>query len=46
MGIEDEIRTYAGARVSPETAELELWDRVIFPNVIRKRQLGLVFFLR
>jgi SAM-dependent methyltransferase len=43
MGIEDEIQTYEKARVTLETAEIELWDHVIFPNVIRKRQVGMIF---
>jgi SAM-dependent methyltransferase len=43
VSLKDEIQTYAKAEVSPDTAEIELWDHVIFPNVIRKRQLGLIF---
>jgi SAM-dependent methyltransferase len=45
MDIEDEIRTYARARVTPETAELELWDHIVFPRVIRKRQVGMILGL-
>lgn len=43
MGIKDEIESYKNAVVSLDTGEIELWDHVIFPNVIRKRELGLVF---
>jgi SAM-dependent methyltransferase len=43
MGIEDEIQSYEKAKVSLDTGEIELWDHVIFPNVIRKRQVGMIF---
>jgi SAM-dependent methyltransferase len=43
MGIKDEIQAYEKAEVSIDTGEIELWDHVIFPNVIRKRELGLIF---
>ena len=43
MGIKDEIQAYANAVVSLDTGEIELWDHIIFPNVIRKRELKLIF---
>jgi SAM-dependent methyltransferase len=42
MGLNDEIESYSKAEVSVNTGEIELWDHVIFPNVIRKRQNALI----
>jgi len=43
MGLKDEIEAYEKAEVSLDTGEIEFWDHVIFPNVIRKRQIRLIF---
>ncbi len=43
MGLKDEIQAYEKAEVTLDTGEIELWDHIIFPNVIRKRQLRLIF---
>lgn len=45
MGLRDEIEVYSKARISPDTGEVEGFDQIIFPNVIRKREIGLVFEL-
>ena len=45
MGLKDEIEAYEKAEVSIDTGEIELWDHIIFPNVIRKRQIELIFDL-
>jgi SAM-dependent methyltransferase len=42
MGLTDEIESYRKAEVSSETAEIELWDHIVFPNVIRSRQISLI----
>lgn len=42
MSIKDEIKSYGEATVSLDTGEIELWDHVIFPNVVRKRQIRLI----
>ena len=38
MNLKDEIEVYDKASISPDTGETEVWDRIIFPNVIRKRE--------
>ena len=43
MTLENEIEMYEGAEVSEDTGEIELWDKVIFPNVIRKREMNIIF---
>jgi SAM-dependent methyltransferase len=40
--LKKEIEFYDGFEVSDATSEIEVWDSVIFPNVIRKRELGLI----
>ncbi len=37
MSLKDEIESYKDAEIDLKTGEVELWDHVIFPNVIRKR---------
>lgn len=43
MTLENEIEMYDGAEVSDDTGEIELWDKVIFPNIIRKREMNIIF---
>lgn len=43
MTLENEIEMYDGAKVSEDTGEIELWDKVIFPNIIRKREMNIIF---
>jgi ubiquinone/menaquinone biosynthesis C-methylase UbiE len=42
MDLKNEIEVYDKAKVSIDTGEIESWDRVIFPIVIRKRQIELI----
>jgi len=42
MVLRDEIEVYDKAKVSIDTGEIELWDQIIFPKVIRKRQIRLI----
>jgi len=42
MSLKDEIQAYEKAEVSLDTGEIEFWDHVIFPQVIRKRQIRLI----
>ena len=42
MVLRDEIEVYDKAEVSMDTGEIELWDQIIFPKVIRKRQIRLI----
>ncbi len=42
MGLKDEIEAYAETGASLDSGEIELWDHVVFPNVIRERQVRLV----
>ena len=42
MTLRDEIESYKKAKVSLDTGEIEFWDHVIFPNVIRQRQIMLI----
>lgn len=43
MTLENEIEMYDRAEVSDDTGEIELWDKVIFPNIIRKREMKIIF---
>ena len=45
MTLENEIEIYDRAKSSVDTGEVESWDRVIFPNIIRKRELEIIFDL-
>ncbi len=42
MSLRNEIEVYDKAKVSVDTGEIESWDQVIFPAVIRKRQIELI----
>jgi SAM-dependent methyltransferase len=42
MSIEDEIQVYDRAKVSCFTGETDSYDTVVFPNVIRKREIELI----
>jgi SAM-dependent methyltransferase len=42
MTIEDEMHVYNSAQVSCLTGETESYDDAFFPNVIRKREIGLI----
>lgn len=42
MTLENEIEVYDKAKVSSDAGEIELWDQIIFPVVIRKRQIQLI----
>jgi SAM-dependent methyltransferase len=43
MSIDDEIRVYDAAEVSRLTGETESYDNAFFPNVIRKRELEIIY---
>ncbi len=43
MTLENEIEMYDKAKTSEDSGEIELWDRVIFPYIIRKRELEIIF---
>ena len=43
MTLENEIEMYDGAEVSEDTGGIELWDKVIVPNIIRKREMKIIF---
>jgi SAM-dependent methyltransferase len=43
MTLENEIEMYDGSEVSEDSGEIELWDKVIFPNIIRKREIKIIF---
>lgn len=45
MSLRNERQFYDKAKVSAETGETEVWDHVIFPNAIRKRQIELILTL-
>jgi len=38
----DEIEVYDKSKASSDTGEIEEWDEVIFPNVIRKKLIALI----
>lgn len=42
MSLQDEIESYNKSIISPD-GEIETWDQVIFPEVIRKREIELIF---
>ena len=42
MNVKDEAEVYDKAKVSVDTGEIEEFDQVIFPNVIRKREIDLI----
>lgn len=42
MGLNNEIEVYDKASVSANTGEIDSWDHVIFPSVIRTRQVELI----
>lgn len=42
MTLKNEIEVFGKAKVSIDTGETELWDQIIFPEVIRKRQIRLI----
>ena len=44
MGLKDEIDVYDKAEVAIDTGEIEEFDKVIFPNVIRRREIDLIRF--
>ena len=43
MTLENEIEIYDRAKISGDTGEIESWDKVIFPNIIRKREMEIIF---
>lgn len=45
MSLENEIKVYNKAKVSLDNCEIDAYDEVIFPNVIRKRELEIIFDL-
>lgn len=40
MSLRDEIEVFDRVKVSVDAGETDTWDKIIFPNVIRKRELG------
>jgi len=42
MGLKDEVDVYDKAKVSVDTGEIEDYDSVIFPRVIRRREIDLI----
>ena len=45
MSLRDEIEVYDKVEISADTEETEVWDKIIFPNVIRKRENELILGL-
>lgn len=43
MSLRNEIGMHDKAETSKDSGEIELWDKVIFPNIIRKRELEIIF---
>ncbi len=43
MSLRNEIGMHNKAETSKDSGEIELWDKVIFPNIIRKRELEVIF---
>ena len=39
MSLKREIEIFDNVTVSPETGETDVWDRVIFPRTVRKREV-------
>lgn len=42
MTLENEIAIYGRAKISEDAQEIESWDKVIFPNIIRKREMEII----
>jgi len=42
MGLKDEVDVYDKAKVSVDTGEIEDYDAVVFPSVIRRREIELI----
>lgn len=42
MSLKNEIETYDKAKVSFDTCEIDAYDQIIFPNVIRKREMEII----
>jgi len=42
MSLKDEISVFNKAKLSAITGETEVWDRVIYPHVIRKREIEII----
>lgn len=42
MRLKNEAEFYEQVEVSADTGEIETWDHVLFPNVIRKREVELI----
>ncbi|MDH5771135.1 MAG: class I SAM-dependent methyltransferase [Candidatus Bathyarchaeota archaeon] len=42
MNTKDEVDVYNRAKVSVDTGEIEEFDKILFPNVIRKREIDLI----
>ncbi len=42
MTLRNEIEVYDRAKVSNQTGEMEAWDDIIFPGVIRKREIEII----
>ena len=42
MSLRDEIEVFNKVKISADTRETEVWDKIIFPNVIRKRENELI----
>ena len=45
MSLKREIEVFDRVNISPYTGETDIWDKVIFPNVIRKREIDLILKL-
>ncbi len=43
--LRNEIEHFDGLNVSPVSGDTETWDQVVFPRVIRKREIGLIMGL-
>jgi ubiquinone/menaquinone biosynthesis C-methylase UbiE len=42
MSLRDEIEVYDKVKIFADTGEIEVWDQIIFPKVIRERQIRLI----
>lgn len=42
MPLKNQIEFYDKVEILADTGEIETWDRIIFPNVIRKREIELI----
>jgi len=45
MSLKREIEIFDSIRISPESGETDIWDRVIFPKTIRSREIELILKL-